>query len=103
MGVHKMVIYIGNLSIETCEDDLKEKFEQFGPVKSVNIIRDEVSGNMLGFAFVKMPDISTAHRAIAGLHRTRIDNRVVMVCETAPRIERRRLVIKPSVVFQPQK
>ena len=35
-----MVIYIGNLSIDTSEHDLKEQFEQYGSVKSVNIIRD---------------------------------------------------------------
>ena len=98
-----MVIYIGNLPFDTSEHDLKERFEQYGPVKSVNIIRDEVSSNMLGFAFVKMPDRSTAYQAIAGLNRTRINNRVVMVCETAPRIERRRLANKPSVAFLPQK
>lgn len=98
-----MVIYIGNLSVDTSEHDLKERFEQYGPVKSVNIIRDEISGNKLGFAFVRMPDRSTAHQAIAGLNRTRINNRVVMVCETAPRIERRRPANKPSVAFQPQK
>jgi RNA recognition motif-containing protein len=98
-----MVIYIGNLSVDTSEHDLKKRFEQYGPVKSVNIIRDEISGNKLGFAFVKMPDRNTAHQAIAGLNRTRIDNRIVMVCETTPRIERRRLANKPSMAFQPQK
>lgn len=94
-----MVIYIGNLSNDTCEHDLKERFERYGPVKAVNIIRDEVSGNMLGFAFVKMLDRSSALKAVAGLHRTRINNRIVMVCETAPRIERRRLASKTSAAL----
>jgi len=85
-----MVIYVGNLSVEAGEHDLSALFEQHGQVTSVNVMRDEVSGNMLGFAFVEMPDASAARRAIAGLNRTRITGRVVMVCETPRRTERRR-------------
>ncbi len=84
-----MVIYVGNLPVEVGEHDLSVLFEQHGPVTSVNVIRDEVSGNMLGFAFIEMPEDSAARRAIAGLNRTRIAGRVVMVCETPRRIERR--------------
>ena len=91
-----MVIYVGNLSVEAGEDDLSVLFEQHGQVTSVNVVRDEVSGNMLGFAFVEMPEESAAHRAIAGLNRTRIAGRVVMVCETPRRIERRLSARKPS-------
>ena len=92
-----MVIYVGNLSVEADEHNLSALFEQHGQVASVNVMRDEVSGNMLGFAFVEMPDESAAHRAIEGLNRTRIAGRVVMVCETPRRVERRRSSRKSSV------
>jgi RNA recognition motif-containing protein len=91
-----MVIYVGNLSFETSENDLIERFKLYGPVTSVNVMRDEVSGNALGIAFVKMNDRSAANQAIAGLNRTRIGNRIVMVCETALRIERRRSADKST-------
>ncbi len=91
-----MVIYVGNLSVEADEHDLSALFEQHGQVTSVNVMRDEVSGNMLGFAFVEMPDESAAHRAIEGLNRTRIAGRVVMVSEAPRRTERRRSARKPS-------
>ena len=84
-----MVIYIGNLSVETSEHELSELFEQYGKVTSVNIMKDEVSGGALGFAFVEMPTDSEASEAIAGLNGTRIAGRIVMVCEAPQRIERR--------------
>lgn len=84
-----MVIYIGNLSIETNQQDLSERFKQYGLVTSINILRDEISGNALGFAFIEMAEESAALQAIAGLDRKRIRDRIVMVCETTPRIERR--------------
>jgi len=94
-----MVIYIGNLSVETHEQDLIERFKPYGPVTSVKVMRDEVSGNALGFAFTKMHDRGAAYQAIAGLNRTRIGDRIVMVCETAPRLERRRPASKPTATM----
>lgn len=87
-----MVIYVGNLSAMASEHDLLEKFEQYGRVTSVNIMKDEVSSRGLGFGFVEMSETSAALRAIAAVNRTRIGDSVVLVCETAPRAERRRLV-----------
>ena len=95
-----MVIYVGNLSPMASEHDLLEKFEQYGRVISVNIMTDEVSSRGLGFGFVEMSETSAAHRAIAAVNRTRIGDSIVLVCETAPRAERRRLVAnkQPSLV-----
>ena len=84
-----MVIYVGNLSLETSHNDLSERFGQYGPVTSINILRDEISGNPLGFAFVEMEEESAGLQAVAGLDRTRIKDRTVIVCQTAPRVERR--------------
>ena len=85
-----MVIYVGNLPLEMSQSDLSERFEQYGLVTSINIMKDEISGNALGFAFVEMKEESAALQAIAGLDRTRIKDRTVIVCQTAPRMERRR-------------
>ena len=89
-----MVIYIGNLPFESSENDLKERFKQYGQVTSVDIKSDKFSGDPLGFAFIEMPIESAARAAIAGLTRTRFGNRIVMVRETAPRIERRDFATK---------
>ncbi len=89
-----MVIYIGNLPLEISEHDLSERFKQYGLVTSINILKDEISGNPLGFAFIEMAEESAGLQAIAGLDRTRIKDRIVMVCETTPRIERRRSLKK---------
>lgn len=91
-----MVIYIGNLSVEATEHELSALFEQYGQITSVNIMRDEVSGGALGFAFVEMPTDSEASEAIAGLNRTRIADRIVMVCEAPERTERRHYAKRPS-------
>jgi len=92
-----MIIYIGNLPVETNEHELSRVFEQYGQVTSVNVMRDAVSGGALGFAFVQMPRDSEASEAIKSLNRTRIADRVVMVCETAGRTERRHSAQRPSV------
>ncbi len=85
-----MVIYVGNLPAMASEHDLLEKFEQYGRVTSVNIIRDEVSSRGLGYGFIEMPEASAAHRAIDAVNLTRICGSVILACETAPRAERRR-------------
>lgn len=85
-----MVIYVGNLSFDANQRDLSERFKQYGLVTSINIMKDEISGNPLGFAFIEMEEESAAMQAIDGLDRTRIKDRTVIVCETAPRTERRR-------------
>ena len=87
-----MVIYVGNLPAMASEHDLLEKFEQYGRVTSANIIKDEVSARGLGFGFIEMPETSAAHRAIDAVNGTRIGDSIVLVCETAPRAERRRFV-----------
>ena len=87
-----MVIYVGNLPAKISEHDLLQKFEQYGQVTSVNIIKDEISARGLGFGFIEMPDTSAAYRAIDGINTTRIADSIVLVCETASRIERRQVI-----------
>lgn len=50
-----MNIYVGNLSHQVTEDELKKAFEAFGQVTSVSIIKDKFSGESRGFGFVEMP------------------------------------------------
>jgi len=87
-----MDIYIGNLSFDATEDDLQHTFAPFGRVRSVSIVRDRFNGGPLGFAFVDMPDDDEAQNAIAALHRSRINGRVVIVSRTQRRAERRNTV-----------
>jgi len=91
-----MVIFIGNFSGDTGEQDLLDKFEQYGEVTAINVMRDEISDRVLGFAFVEMPDGAAAHKAIVELHHTVLKGATLIVCETAPRIERRRFAQKQS-------
>lgn len=85
-----MDVYVGNLSFEATEADLQQAFTEYGDVSSVIIIKDRISSNPLGFAFVEMPYEEHAIKAIEALHRTRIKDRVVMVSGAASRVERRK-------------
>lgn len=84
-----MNLYVGNLSREVTEDDLKQAFQAFGAVDSINIIKDKFSGVPRGFAFVEMPVQAEAEAAIAGLKGKEIKGRSVDVNEARPRQERR--------------
>ncbi|MEN6425092.1 MAG: RNA-binding protein [Phycisphaerales bacterium] len=89
-----MVIFVGNFSGDTSEQELLDKFEQYGQVAAVNVIKDEITEHVLGFGFVEMPDSAAAYRAIAELNHTTLRGATLIVCETAPRIERRRFAQK---------
>ena len=80
-----MNIYIGNMSSDTTEDQLRQAFEAFGPVSTVNIITDKFSGKPRGFAFVEMSGKSEAIAAINGLNGQELDGRSLNVSEAKPR------------------
>ena len=63
-----MNIYVGNLSYEITEEDLRLAFEQFGTVASIHIIKDKMSGQSKGFGFVEMPSRAEGQSAIDGLN-----------------------------------
>jgi len=63
-----MNIYVGNLSRETTEDELRQAFEAFGQVISVKILRDRVTGESNGFGFVEMPVLDEGQTAIIELN-----------------------------------
>jgi RNA recognition motif-containing protein len=81
-------IYVGNLSNEINEDDLRQAFEAFGQVASVNILKDRVTGEPRGFAFVEMPAKAEAQSAIDGLNGKELKGRSLNVNEARPRRER---------------
>ena len=85
-----MNIYVGNLSREVTEDDLKEAFEAFGQVASVAIIKDKFSGESRGFGFVEMPAKAEAQSAINDLNGKELKGRKLNVNEARPRTEGRR-------------
>jgi len=80
-------IYVGNLSREVAEDELRQKFEAFGQVTSVNIIKDRYSGESRGFGFVEMSTKSEAQAAINELNGTSLGERTLSVSEARPRTE----------------
>ena len=84
-----MKIYVGNLSYEVTEEELKQEFMSFGEVTSVNIITDRDSGRTKGFGFVEMASKSEAEAAITGLNGKIIKERTVVVNEARPRTDSR--------------
>ena len=82
-----MNIYVGNLSREVTEDELRKAFEAFGQVTTVSIIKDRYSGESRGFGFVEMPTKSEAQAAINGLNGTSMGERTLNVSEARPRAE----------------
>lgn len=85
-----MNIYVGNLSRDVREDDLKQAFEAFGAVESVGIIKDKFSGEPRGFGFVEMPVTAEAQAAIGGLNGKDLKGRAITVNEARPKTEGQR-------------
>jgi RNA recognition motif-containing protein len=85
-----MNIYVGNLSREVTEEDLRQAFEAFGEVTSVKVIKDRYSGESRGFGFVEMADKADAESAITGLKEKELKGRTLNVNEARPRSEGRR-------------
>ena len=84
-----MKIYVGNLSYEVTEEDLRLAFEPFGQVDSAELIKDKFTGKSKGFAFVEMPSKDEAESAITGLNEKEIKGRTIKVNEARPRTENR--------------
>ncbi len=83
-----MNIYVGNLSHQATEDDLRQAFEAFGQVESVNIIKDKFSGESRGFGFVEMPAKLEAQKAIEEMNGKDLMGRAVNVNEARPKAKR---------------
>ena len=82
-----MNIYVGSLSYEVTEEDLRQAFEAFGEVETVKIIKDNYSNRSKGFGFVEMPDKAAAESAINGLEGKELKGRALKVNQARPRSE----------------
>ena len=81
-----MNIYVGNISYETSEEDLKTAFSEYGEVAKVDILPDKMGNNPhRGFGFVEMPNAEEAKAAIDGLNGKEIGGRALKVNEAKPR------------------
>ena len=81
-----MNIYVGNLSLETTEDELRQAFTAFGEVLSVIIMNDKYigSGRTNGYGYVEMASKAAGIAAILGLAGTKIGSRCVSIVEALP-------------------
>ena len=82
-----MNIYVGNLSYEATEDQLRDWFAEFGQVESVSVITDRATGRPRGFAFVEMADDAEGQKAIDELNEKEMDGRALKVNMARPRSE----------------
>ena len=80
-----MNIYVGNLSYEATQDDLRQAFEAHGEVSSVSIIMDKMTGRSRGFGFVEMSDNGAGQAAISALNLQEIRGRAMTVNEAKPK------------------
>jgi RNA recognition motif-containing protein len=81
-------LYVGNLSYDTTDSELREMFEEFGTVDSAEVIMDRQSGRSKGFAFVEMGSDQEAQAAIQALNGKEIGGRPLTVNEARPREDR---------------
>ncbi|WPJ97396.1 RNA-binding protein [Coraliomargarita algicola] len=81
-------MYVGNLSYDTTDSDLRELFEAHGTVSDVFIVKDRESGRPRGFAFVSMGTPEEMNAAIEGLNGEEFLGRALTINEARPREER---------------
>ncbi len=84
-----MNIYVGNLSFEVTDEELRQLFATYGDVQSASVVKDRFSGESRGFGFVEMPARKDADAAIAALNGTDLKGRSIMVNEAKPKTPKR--------------
>ena len=80
-----MNVYVGNLSYDLSEEDLKSAFEEYGEVTSAKIVSDRYSGRSKGFGFIEMTSDDEAKAAIEGLTGKELAGRAIVVNEARPK------------------
>ena len=83
-------IYVGNLTFDATEDQVRGLFEAYGPVDKVSIVTDRDTGQPRGFAFVEMTDDDSAGKAMEALNGTNLGGRNLTVNEARPKTDRPR-------------
>jgi len=81
-------IYVGNLSYEATEEEVRGLFAEFGEVESVNLVTDRETGRLRGFGFVQMADAAAGKAAIEGLNGKELAGRALAVNEARPKPSR---------------
>ena len=81
-------LYVGNLPFETAEQDLRSLFAGAGEVDTVNMVRDQATGQARGFAFIEMSSDEDAQNAITTLNNYQLGGRALTVNEARPRAPR---------------
>ena len=84
-----MKLYVGNLSFDTGESDLRSAFEAHGTVESVAVVSDKFTGRSRGFGFVEMSNAEEAKSAMDALNEKELDGRKLNVNEARPREDNR--------------
>jgi RNA recognition motif-containing protein len=80
-------IFVGNLSFNTSEDELRQMFEAFGQVDRVSIMTDRDTGRSRGFGFVEMASDEDGEKAITALNGSQAGGRTLNVNEARPKTE----------------
>ena len=83
-----MKLYVGNLSYDTGDQNLRSAFAAYGEVAEATVISDRDTNRSRGFGFVEMPDQTAAQAAMQGMNGKELDGRVVTVNEAKARTER---------------
>ena len=83
-------LYVGNLSYNTHEEDLREAFSKIGEVLSATLIVDPTNGRSKGFGFVEMASDEDADKAITSMNGTSFMERTITVNEAKPKTDRGR-------------
>jgi RNA recognition motif-containing protein len=83
-------IYVGNLSYDATEDQIRSLFEAYGAVDKVSVVTDRDTGQPRGFAFVEMMDDGAATKAMEGLNGTNLGGRNLNINEAKPKESRPR-------------
>lgn len=83
-----MNIFVGNLSYQATDEDLRAAFEAYGQVSSASVIIDKFTGKSRGFGFVEMPNAEEGQRAIQALNESQLKGRPIKVNEARPREDR---------------
>jgi cold-inducible RNA-binding protein len=81
-------LYVGNLSHQTTEAELRTAFEVHGKVDKVSIVTERETGRPRGFAFVEMTDSGEAEKAVAALNGSSLGGRTLSINEARPKADR---------------
>ncbi len=83
-----MKLYVGNLSFNSTESEIRTAFSEYGTVNTVSLITDRDTGRAKGFGFVEMSSANEGKAAIEGLNGTQFGDRAIVVNEARPKEDR---------------